>query len=67
MSEPGFKIQIDDLLSIAPSFGGNGQAITEYLNTAAATLQSLGPFWGGDKPGTEFAAVYQKISAEVLL
>ena len=67
MSEPGFKIQIDDLLSIAPAFGGNGQAVVENLNIAAAALQSLGAFWGGDKAGAAFAATYQKASADVLL
>jgi uncharacterized protein YukE len=67
MSEPGFKVQVDDLLSVAPAFGGNGQAVGDYLNQAAAALQSLGAFWGGDKPGTQFAATYQKVSAEVLL
>ena len=67
MSESGFKVQVDDLLSIAPAFGGNGQAIVEYMNIAASTLQSLGTFWGGDKSGTEFAATYQKVSADVLL
>lgn len=67
MSSDGFKIQIDDLLSVAPAFDGNAQAIVEYLNQAAASLQSLGAFWGGDKPGTQFAATYQKIASEVLL
>lgn len=67
MSEPGFKVQIDDLLSIAPAFGGNGQAITENMNIAVTALQSLGAFWGGDKAGTEFAATFQKISSYVLL
>jgi uncharacterized protein YukE len=63
----GFKVQVDDLLSIAPHFDGGAQALVDYLNQAAASLAGLGAFWGEDKPGTAFAATYQKIAAEVML
>ncbi|WP_034267180.1 WXG100 family type VII secretion target [Actinospica robiniae] len=67
MSGAGFKIEVDDLLAIAPQIGESGQVLVDSMNSAVATLQSLGSFWGDDKPGTQFAASYQKISAEVLL
>ena len=67
MSADGFKIQVDDLLSVAPPFDGNAQALADYLSQAAASLQTLGSFWGDDKPGSQFAATYQKFAAEVTL
>jgi hypothetical protein len=66
-SADSFKIEVDDLLAIAPHFDGGGQALVDYLNQAATALQGLGPFWGNDKPGTAYAATYQKIAAEVIL
>lgn len=63
----GFKVEVDDLLAIAPHFDGGAQALVDYLNQAATTLQALGAFWGNDKPGTQFAATYQKIAADVML
>ena len=63
----GFKIEVDDLLAIAPTFDGNAQALVDDLNQVAASLQALGSFWGDDKPGAQFAAMYQKITAEVML
>jgi hypothetical protein len=67
VSSPGFNVQVDELLSAAPAFGGNGQAMVEYMNIAATALQGLGAFWGADRAGSEFAATYQEISADVLL
>jgi uncharacterized protein YukE len=67
MSSDGFDIQVDDLLSIAPSFDSNAQSLGDALNAAAASLQALGSFWGDDKVGSQFAATYQKVTAEVLL
>ena len=67
MSTNGFKVQVDDLLSVAPSFAGNAQDLTDALNNAVASLQALGSFWGDDKPGTQFAGSYQKVVSEVLL
>ena len=66
-SADGFKIEVDDLLTIAPHFDGGGQALVDYLNQAATAFQGLGEFWGKDKPGTEFGATYQKIAADVIL
>ena len=67
MSTDGFKVEVDDLLSVAPSFVGNAQDLTDALNNAAASLQALGSFWGNDKVGTQFAGSYQKVVSEVLL
>lgn len=67
MSGDGFKIEVDDLLAIAPTFDGNAQALVDYLNQAASSLQSLGSFWGNDAPGNQFAATYQKVASEVML
>jgi uncharacterized protein YukE len=67
VSADGFKIQVDDLLSVAPQFDGNADALAEYLSQAAASLQPLGSFWGDDKAGSQFAAGYQKFAAEVML
>jgi uncharacterized protein YukE len=67
MSADGFKIQVDDLLSVATPFDGNAQALADYLNQAAVSLQALGSFWGDDKTGGQFAAMYQKIASEVML
>lgn len=67
MSADGFKVQVDDLLSVAPSFASNAQDLTDALNNAVASLQALGSFWGDDKPGTQFAGSYQKVVSEVLL
>ena len=67
MSTDGFKVQVDDLLSVAPSFASNAQDLTDALNNAVASLQALGSFWGDDKPGTQFAGSYQKVVSEVLL
>jgi hypothetical protein len=51
MSADGFKVQVDDLLSVAPSFASNAQDLTDALNNAVASLQALGSFWGNDRPG----------------
>jgi hypothetical protein len=67
MSQPGFKVQVNDLLSIAPAFDGNAQAVMDYLNQAATAIQALGSFWGDDKAGAQFAGSYQKIATEVML
>ena len=67
MSADGFKIQVDDLLSVAPQFDGNALALAEYLTQAAEALQAVGPFWGDDKAGGEFAGTYQKFAAAVML
>lgn len=67
MSQPGFKVQVDDLLSVAPVFDGNAQAVMDYLNQAATSIQALGSFWGNDTTGAQFAGTYQKIAAEVML
>ena len=67
MSSDGFDIQVDDLLSIAPSFDSNAQTLADALNAAAASLQALGSFWGDDKVGSQFAATYQKATSEILL
>ena len=67
MSTDGFKVQVDDLLSVAPSFASNAQDLMDALNNAVTSLQALGSFWGNDKPGTQFAGSYQKVVSEVLL
>lgn len=67
MTGDGFKVQVDDLLSVAPSFASNAQDLTDAMNNAVASLQALGSFWGNDKPGAQFAASYQKVMSEVLL
>lgn len=67
MSTDGFKVQVEDLLSVAPSFASNALDLTDALNNAVASLQALGSFWGNDKPGTQFEGTYQKAMSEVLL
>lgn len=67
MSSGGFKIQVDDLLSAAPTFTCNARALADALNAAAASLQALGGFWGDDKVGEQFAGTYRDVVGEVLL
>jgi len=67
MSSAGFKIQMDDLLSTAPTFDSNARELADALNAAADSLRALGSFWGSDKVGNQFASTYQKVVGEVLL
>jgi uncharacterized protein YukE len=63
----GSDVQVDDLLSTAPTFSGGAQDLTGALNDASTALQGLGSFWGNDKAGAQFAGTYQQVVAELLL
>lgn len=67
MGSDGFKIQVDDLLAIAPTFDSCAELLSQALNAATAALDPLGSFWGDDEVGQKFAAIYQKPAADVTL
>lgn len=58
--EPGQELRFDitDLYMTAPAFARAGSSLGDSVEQASARLERLGSFWGNDKPGQRFKAVY---------